>query len=135
MPSEFSAQVYLDMSYDERQAEARKFNIDLSGLLPKQQADAIYNAELRRRGEEQEQAEAQAAAASAAVAESSDASEPAAPDYAVMNVDELRSLAEERGVDLGNAKRKADIVELLREYDAMVDEATGDVTADEETSI
>lgn len=134
-PYEFSAQRYIDMSQEERQAAAATYNIDLHGLTLNQQADAIHNAALRRYSEEENAR--RAGLAQKAEAPGVASPEPAddtttAPDYAIMSVDELRALAEERGVELGGAKRKTDIVELLREYDEIMAEGEQSAGEDED---
>lgn len=97
---EFSAQHFADMSPDEFQAEAKRLDVDLYGKSRRQQIDAVYNAELRRRQTEAEQSSEQV-------------SIEGEPGYSDMTVAELRTLAEERDVDLGQATRKADIIAVL----------------------
>lgn len=72
----------------------------------------------RKKGVEIEVSEARAAviiAAGVAVVVSRPAP-PAQPsdDLDAMTVAELKALAAERGIDLGDARRKADIIQLLR---------------------
>lgn len=73
----------------------------------------------RKRGEEIEVTEARAAVIiGAGVAVRVDEPEPQPPPaddgLEDMTVSELRALADERGIDLGDARRKADIIAALR---------------------
>lgn len=73
----------------------------------------------RKRGEEIEVTEARAAViigAGVAVRVDEPAPQPPPTDDGLedMTVSELRALADERGIDLGDARRKADIIAALR---------------------
>lgn len=142
----FSAAFYSGWTDSNLRAEAEQLGVKSYGKNRRQLIDAIYNAELRRRQEdlerqdlEQRQNQAEDAgrplvAVDANVAQpvltGSDAKRAESsvplrnadqaesqPDYDDLTVAELKDLADERGVDLGGASRKADIIQALRADD------------------
>jgi hypothetical protein len=145
MTEKFSAASYAKFSDVELRAEAQRLKVNVDGFARVQMINAVYNAELRRRGEEQAAREAQEGDESPSLnqAPSSDASQRIAEleaenerlqreleamklqlskvddesDYQDMTVAMLRELADQRGIDLSDASRKADIIAALEEDD------------------
>ncbi len=125
MAEKFSAQYYVKMSQKELEAEAKALKVDLYGKSRNQQIDAVYNAELRRRQDEQAEREANEQPAAEPV-EVQD--EPTVEGYEALTVADLRELAEQRGVDLDGITRKADIIAALEADDAEQGDANDEET-------
>lgn len=123
---EFSAKYFMDMFSHEFEKEAENLGVDLYGKSRTQQIDAVYNAELRRRQLEAEQSMLPELAPDKLAEETeSRGVEPVKPDdesdeiddYESMTVPQLRDEAKKRGVDLGDATRRDDIIAVLTEAD------------------
>lgn len=118
--NQFNAQHYLKMSPDKFHAEAKRLGVDLYGKSRNQQVDAVYNAELRRRSEEAAEREAQGIVEPGPIPAPIDGE--GKQGYEELTVAELRELADERSIDLGDSTRKADIIEVIQLADLEAEE-------------